>query len=63
MFSSSQDETYGLYNLRISDSKLTRITTARWIEISPAVSPDGKLVVFVSDRRDSPDIYNEQKRI
>ena len=54
MFSSSQDETYGLYNLRISDSKLTRITTARWIEISPAVSPDGKLVAFVSDRGGLP---------
>jgi hypothetical protein len=39
-----------LYRLWISDGRLERLTNDRYQDVDPSVSPDGKTVVFASDR-------------
>ena len=38
----------------LAGARFTRLTNFEGMETSPAISPDGKLVVFVSDREGSP---------
>jgi len=44
----------------LAGARFTRLTNFQGMETSPAISPDGKLVVFVSDREGSPEIWLEQ---
>lgn len=46
-----------LFTVQPDGSGLTRITDDRAIDISPAWSPDGQRLAFVSDRAGSPQIY------
>ncbi len=39
-----------LYRLRLADGRLERLTNDRYQDSDPSVSPDGRLVVFASDR-------------
>jgi Tol biopolymer transport system component len=44
-----------LYVYDIASKKLTQITSGRWDEGSPAWSPDGTRIAFVSNRTEDPD--------
>jgi len=44
-----------LYVYDIGSKKLTQITSGRWDEGSPAWSPDGTKIAFVSNRTEDPD--------
>ena len=44
-----------LYVYDIASKKLTQITSGRWDEGSPAWSPDGARIAFVSNRTEDPD--------
>ncbi|HET6516258.1 MAG TPA: Tol-Pal system beta propeller repeat protein TolB [Thermodesulfovibrionales bacterium] len=57
LLSSSTGGTPDIYKYRISESKLTRLTSSRSVDVSPAASPDGSLIAFVSDRQGSPQIF------
>lgn len=54
----SKDGNPDLYIMRLSDSRLTRITnTPRGVEATPAWSPDGRQLVYVSDQGGTPQLY------
>lgn len=54
----SKDGNPDLYIMRMSDSRLTRITTTpRGVEASPAWSPDGRQLVYVSDQTGTPQLF------
>ena len=55
VFSSSVHGSPNLYEL--SGGKLLRLTKDSGIDVSPAFSPDGLRIAFVSDRDGSPQIY------
>jgi dipeptidyl aminopeptidase/acylaminoacyl peptidase len=44
-----------LYVFDVASKKLTQITSGRWDEGSPAWSPDGTRIAFVSNRTEDPD--------
>ncbi len=46
-----------LYILDLETSKIRKFIGGYGIEIDPSISPDGKRVLFVSDRSGSPQIY------
>jgi len=54
----SKDGNPDIYVIHWPDGRLTRVTnTPRAVEASPAWSPDGSQLVFVSDRGDKPNLY------
>ena len=57
VFSSSAAGTPDIYRYRISEPRLTRLTSSRSVDVSPAVSPDGTRIIFVSDRQGGPQIF------
>src|SRR5215467_13724787 len=46
-----------LYTLPITGGEATRITTGQAYDMQPAFSPDGKKLVFVSDRNGSENVW------
>ena len=44
----------------LAGASFRRLTDFNGMETSPAISPDGKLAVFISDREGSPEIWLEQ---
>ena len=46
---------FQVYALGIADAKLRRITKGKRDNVSPALSPDGKLILYVSNRSKDPD--------
>jgi len=56
-FSSSKDGSSEIYVLDPYKKKLKKLTRAYGIDVSPAFSPDGTKIAFVSDRGGSPQIY------
>jgi len=51
VFSALAENGYSdLYRLRLADSRLERLTNDRYQDVDPSVSPDGRTVVFSSDR-------------
>ncbi|MDA8170520.1 MAG: Tol-Pal system beta propeller repeat protein TolB [Nitrospiraceae bacterium] len=56
VFSSSVHGSPNLYEMP-SGGKLIRLTKTSGIDVSPAFSPDGSKIAFVSDRGGSPQIY------
>ena len=56
-FSSSKDGSSEIYILDPYRKKLKKLTRSYGIDVSPAFSPDGKKIAFVSDRGGSPQIY------
>ena len=54
----SKDGNPEIYLLGARSGKvIKRLTSTRWIEVSPVFSPDGKKIAFVSDKTGSPQIY------
>jgi Tol biopolymer transport system component len=48
---------YGLYDLDVATGQITKILDTAGEDHSPAWSPDGKRLAFVSDRDGAPNIY------
>lgn len=53
-----QDKNTHLYLLNIASGNVEQLTTGKLNETSPAWSPDGKNIVFVSNRTENPDRNN-----
>ncbi len=49
-------DTFQIYTLEIENGKLTQVTKGKRDNMGVAVSPDGKLVAYVTNRRRNPDI-------
>ena len=56
-FSSSKDGSSEIYILDPYRNKLKKLTRSYGIDVSPAFSPDGTKIAFISDRGGSPQIY------
>lgn len=56
-FSSSKDGSSEIYALDPYRKKLQKLTNSYGIDVSPAFSPDGTKIAFVSDRGGTPQIY------
>lgn len=56
-FSSSKDGSSEIYILDPYRKKLQKLTRSYGIDVSPAFSPDGTKIAFVSDRGGTPQIY------
>jgi TolB protein len=56
-FSSSRDGSSEIYVLDPKRKKMKKLTRSYGIDVSPAFSPDGMNIAFVSDRGGSPQIY------
>ena len=57
VYSSIQPANWDLYLFDGSGSKPRRLTTDPGLDYNPVVSPDGRWVVFTSERSGSPDLY------
>ncbi len=49
-------DTFQIYALDVESAHLRKITTGKRDNTQPALSPDGKSIVFVSNRRPDPDV-------
>ncbi len=56
-FSSSRDGSSEIYVLDPKRKKMKKLTRSYGIDVSPAFSPDGTKIAFVSDRGGSPQVY------
>jgi TolB protein len=61
ILSSSKDGNPDLYIISPKGDNMRRLTSLQSIEVSPAVSPDGEYIAFVSDRGGNPQIYMMQR--
>ncbi len=61
VLSSSIDGTPNIYIYNLKRSRRRRVTSLKGIAVSPAVSPDGRTIAFVSDRGGTPQIYTTDK--
>jgi TolB protein len=53
----SKDGVSNIYTINADGSGLTRITNTQSIDTEPAFSPDGRHILFTSDRAGGPQIY------
>lgn len=57
LLSSSKDGNPDIFLYNLAESRLKRLTSSRGIEVSPAISPDGKSIIFVSNRDGTPQLF------
>src|SRR5688572_31452259 len=57
VYSSIQPANWDLYIFDQPGATPRRLTTDPGLDYNPAVSPDGRWVVFTSERSGSPDLY------
>lgn len=57
LLSSTKDGNPDIFLYNITETRLKRLTSLRGIEVSPAISPDGKSIVFVSNRDGTPQLF------
>lgn len=57
IFSSTRDGNPDIFLYNIPEARLKKLSLSRGIEVSPAISPDGKSIAFVSNRDGSPQLF------
>ncbi|MFN3396786.1 MAG: Tol-Pal system beta propeller repeat protein TolB [Thermodesulfovibrionales bacterium] len=57
LLSSTKDGNPDIFLYNVAETRLKRLTSLRGIEVSPAISPDGKSIVFVSNRDGTPQLF------
>src|SRR2546425_9535213 len=57
VYSSIQPENWDLYIFDQPGATPRRLTTDPGLDYNPAISPDGRWIVFTSERNGSPDLY------
>lgn len=57
LLSSTKDGNPNIFLYNVTETRLKRLTSLRGIEVSPAISPDGKSIVFVSNRDGTPQLF------
>ncbi|GAB4278673.1 MAG: hypothetical protein Kow0029_22150 [Candidatus Rifleibacteriota bacterium] len=57
VFSGQVNGQFDLFRCNLEDGKIVRLTDTKADELMPSVSPDGKKIVFVSDRQGANSLY------
>ncbi|HAE40486.1 MAG TPA: hypothetical protein DCG57_17910, partial [Candidatus Riflebacteria bacterium] len=57
VFCGNTDNQYDLYRADLKTGEIIRLTETAADELMPAVAPDGKKIVFVSDRAGANSLY------
>lgn len=57
IFSSTRDGNPDIFLYNIPEARLKKLSLSRGIEVSPAISSDGKSIAFVSNRDGSPQLF------
>ncbi len=57
IFSSRRWWNYDIFISDLNHGLITQITKNKWIDFNPSISPDGKKLLFVSDRDGNREIY------
>ncbi len=57
LISSTRDGNPDIFLYNIEETRLKKLTSSRSIEVSPAISPDGRSIAFVSNRDGTPQIF------